>query len=163
MVFENEAPRAQEALKKIILFKMELLNIEEIKRQYGTYVQRKIVISAAHYLKKHIRSCDLSVRFGLNEFIVMAHSLDNKDIASILSRTNQHLSEMDLTSSIPGNGSVKIKMKIGYSIYPDDGETIEALLNAADERKEQVLAKNEQIESVESSAASNILIFRKMQ
>jgi len=161
MVFENEALRAQENFKKIILLRMELFDFEEIKKQYGAYTRKKMLVSAAHYLRNNVRTCDLSVRFGLNEFIVMIPFLDQKDISTLLNRADRSLSEMNLHLPISKTGKVKARLKIGHAIYPDDGETIELLLSRADERKADIMAKEGVSEKIENVSGDNLLIFRK--
>ncbi len=157
--FEREALRAQESFKKMVAFRLELIDFDEVKRNYGMHVRRKIIISAARYLKEHVRSKDLSVRFGFHEFIVLIPSLESKDIPVIVKRTKEQLSRMNLNVSKSAATSMSVKVRIGHAIYPDDGETIESLLNIANDRKEYI--DNEETGDESIPEAHNILIFRQ--
>lgn len=93
-------------------------------------------------LLKHVASCLLQVfriedtvaRIGGDEFIVLIENLDNDgELKSICSKINEAL----VNCSFLDGKALHIRFSIGYAIYPDDGCSVDALINSADKRMYQ--------------------------
>jgi diguanylate cyclase (GGDEF)-like protein len=80
-------------------------------------------------LKDILRKEDTVCRFGGDEFVILVEELDNFEyLDDILQRIN----ELTKTPCVIDGHTIPIGMSIGASIYPDDGETTESLIDAAD-------------------------------
>jgi diguanylate cyclase (GGDEF)-like protein/putative nucleotidyltransferase with HDIG domain len=157
MAFENERQKQKRNLKKILLFRIEIANHEQIRSFNGYHAANRMIISVAHFLKRRIRSIDLCSRFGTDEFLLMMPSIEIQDIPDILDR----LKEMwrDLNANLLTQKSDDIKIRIGYSVCPGDGEQLESLIHVAQARKENLWKAASSKE--ESFQSSNVLVFKR--
>ncbi|CAG1769352.1 partial putative signaling protein, partial [uncultured bacterium] len=76
-----------------------------------------------------VRECDTIARLSGDEFIIMMDSLKQSDDAAIVAR--KVISALQQSFIIDGK-EVFIGASIGISIYPEDGETANDLIKAAD-------------------------------
>lgn len=157
MAFENERQKQKSNLKKILLSRIEIANYEQVRSLYGYHLANRTIISVAHFLKRRIRSIDLCSRFGTHEFLLMMPSIEMQDIPDILER----LKEMwrDLEANFLIQESEGIKIRIGYSVCPGDGEQMESLIHVAQSRKENLW--KEPVSKEESFLQSNLLVFKR--
>lgn len=100
---------------------------------------------------------DSCSRFGLNEFLLMMPYIEVKDISNIMSRFKMMWKDIGidfLTTEFEG-----IKIRMGYSIFPGDGEQLELLIKAAEVRKENLWT--EVSTTAEDFESSNLLVFKR--
>lgn len=157
MVFENECQKYQNNFKSTLILRIEISNLEKIRKCYGYYMANRAIISVAHFLKKQIRSMDLCSRFGTDEFLLMMPSIETKNIPDIMIRMKSTWSEMEIDFLEKEFEGIQIRM--GYSSYPEDGKQLETLLNAAEERKEKLW--KDAVTFEKDSKSSNLLVFER--
>ncbi|WP_096200682.1 sensor domain-containing diguanylate cyclase [Bacillus sp. FJAT-45350] len=87
-------------------------------------------------LNHSIRDEDLISRIGGDEFIVVFEETNNEEIETIAQRILDNVSQPYLINE----QEAKISLSIGVSMYPDDGEDKETLIDHAD--KAMYFAKN---------------------
>ncbi len=157
MTFENERKKCWKDFKKLLLLRIEIANLEKIRKHCGHYIANRTIITVSHFLKKQIRSMDSCSRFGLNEFLLMMPYIEVKDISNIMSRFKMMWKDIGidfLTTEFEG-----IKIRMGYSIFPGDGEQLELLIKAAEVRKENLWT--EVSTTAEDFESSNLLVFKR--
>lgn len=157
MAFEKERQKNQKDLKKILLFRIEIENLESIKNNCGYHAANRMIISVSHFLKRQIRSIDLCSRFGTNEFLLMMPSIDAKDVPDILNRLKTVWKKLE--TNLLTRGSDEIKIRMGYSLCPGDGEQMESLIHVAGARKENLWKEASSLE--EPCKSSNLLVFKR--
>lgn len=112
-----------------ILF-IDLDNFKKVNDQSGHSVGDKLLIEAAMRISSCVRSSDTTARFGGDEFVVVISDLN--DVFSLEKTCQQILNEIEKPFSIDGN-LFFISASIGVSIFPNDCQDFEKLLNHADQ------------------------------
>lgn len=110
---------------------IDLNDFKQINDQYGHDIGDKVLIEAAESIRQNIRTSDFVARLGGDEFVVILenYNLDNIKVDLIESI------QTSLNKNIEIDGStIKLRACIGTSIYPHDGENLQALLRNADIR-----------------------------
>ena len=88
------------------------------------------LIAVADRLRGAIRQHDLAFRMGGDEFAVLLAPLtDSSNIDLVLGRIR---SEMDKPYRLPSGIIATSQLSVGVAVFPDHGETVEALLRKAD-------------------------------
>ncbi|MFN3883807.1 MAG: putative bifunctional diguanylate cyclase/phosphodiesterase [Rhodocyclaceae bacterium] len=143
MLFGEIAARYQARAKRLrsrfaILF-IDLDRFKPINDTYGHRAGDTLLIEVSHRLESCFRKTDLVSRFGGDEFVALVQEIHgSRDAAAIADKVIDALSR-------PFTGIVSedlfITPSIGISIYPDDGESIDALLRQADSAMYQAKAQ----------------------
>jgi len=111
------------------LIYIDLDKFKPINDTYGHHVGDLFLQEVAIRMKQQLRSHDLLARLGGDEFAVLLPMVRNRTrIEEIAMRLEHCFAEPFAVEGhiLPGSAS------FGYSIYPEDGATREALLSAAD-------------------------------
>ena len=80
-------------------------------------------------LKNTIRDSDTVARFGGDEFIILFENISDKKDAAIM--TDSLTNALNLEFRIMDE-KIGVNCSVGVAIFPDDGDTADTLLNAAD-------------------------------
>lgn len=115
--------------KCVSLIFCDLDNFKPINDTYGHTVGDEILKNVAAALKKILRKEDTICRFGGDEFVILVEELDDFTYLDNIIKKINHITH---TPCLINEHVIPIGMSIGASIYPDDGETPTALLDAAD-------------------------------
>ena len=84
-------------------------------------------------------------------------SIEMQDIPDILDRFKEMWKDLENNFLIKESEEIRIRM--GYSIYPGDGEQMESLIHVAQARKENLWKDASSVE--ESCLSSNLLVFKQ--
>ena len=126
---EHAINHAERFNKCISLIFCDLDNFKPINDTYGHSVGDEILKRVGNSLQDILRKDDTVCRFGGDEFVILVEDLNSFEyLDEILRRVN----ELTHTPCVIDGNTISIGMSIGASIYPDDGVTPEALINAAD-------------------------------
>ena len=122
---DNEIKRANRFATKFALILLDLDNFRDINNTYGHLEGDKVLIESTKFLKGIIREVDSLVRYGGDEFIILVPNTDIKGTLELAQRIITNLNNQQIIKH-------KILCSIGFSIFPDDGMTIEGLIGKAD-------------------------------
>lgn len=108
---------------------MDFDNFKRTNDEKGHRVGDLVLIEIAHRLCSTIRMTDLAVRFGGDEFVVLAVGLENiEDVAHFAQKIVKSFN----TPIVAEKKIVKTSVSIGIALYPNDGLKPGELLRLAD-------------------------------
>jgi len=122
---ENEIKRANRFATKFSLILLDIDNFREINNTFGHLEGDRVLIEFAKYLTAKIREVDSIVRYGGDEFIILMPNTNTKGVMELAQRIIAGLNIRPILTH-------PIQCSIGFSVFPDDGSTIEILINQAD-------------------------------
>lgn len=123
----NQAQRTNDTYSVLMLdvdfFKM-------VNDTYGHDVGDKVIVEIGKVLKDNIRSADLAIRYGGEEFVLLLHNAD--EVGTLKVANTIHAAFAALVFNV-GNGEKLSKtMSIGIAKFPADGDTIWKCIKFAD-------------------------------
>ncbi|MES2674771.1 MAG: EAL domain-containing protein [Pseudomonadota bacterium] len=115
--------------KKLGVLFIDLDRFKNINDSLGHLVGDQILKETAARLTQVIRSGDTVSRLGGDEFVVLFPTIsDERNIAELTLKLSVALQQAYIVDGI----TLHITPSIGIAIYPDDGETFDALIKNAD-------------------------------
>lgn len=112
-----------------ILF-LDLDGFKTINDNCGHEIGDELLIEVARRLQSAVRTTDILVRLGGDEFILVLTELTSQ--AQAIEKSKQ-IVELISTPIVIKQQQFSISASIGVSIYPKDGESLQTLLKYADE------------------------------
>lgn len=133
MLLEDRLGQAIEGARRqgrrfAVLF-MDLDRFKHINDSLGHGVGDLLLKSVAQRLVDCIRQSDTVSRQGGDEFVLLLPEIEHAEDAA--QSAQKILNAFALPHHI-GNQNLHIGVSIGISVYPDDGQTVETLLQSAD-------------------------------
>jgi diguanylate cyclase (GGDEF)-like protein len=115
----------------IALLFCDLDGFKAVNDLHGHVVGDRILALAAGRLANAVRADDMVARLGGDEFGVLVQSVENVEGAAHMAAQIEHA--FNDPFHLDG-GQHAIGITVGVGLYPEDGASIEALLDAADAR-----------------------------
>jgi len=126
---EQAIARADRSNKELAIFFIDLDEFKQVNDKLGHEVGDKVLKLIADHMLQRIRKEDTLARFGGDEFVLLVEGIsDKKELASIASKL---LSDFDGALDVQ-DISFEISASIGISMYPNDGDSIERIIQCAD-------------------------------
>jgi diguanylate cyclase (GGDEF)-like protein len=121
--------QARKEQQRIAVMLVDLDRFKVLNDTYGHQLGDKLISYIAGQLLEHVPEQAIVARLGGDEFIVMLPHLKNRNEAPLLaSRLLQALQR----PFIDGTIEFHVTGSIGISSYPEDGDTVDALIQCAD-------------------------------
>ncbi len=117
---------------KYAVFFFDMDNLKQINDTFGHEAGDKAIGELAKAIKESLRSGDVVVRFGGDEFVVLALVKACSDALVIINRVEETLKSK--TADLP----YKVSFSAGFSCFPDEGKNFKELLKLADKRMYEV-------------------------
>ena len=127
--FAQAIAMAKRRASRLALLFLDLDGFKQINDRLGHVAGDELLQKVAQRLGHAVREADTVSRYGGDEFLILltevSHAADAAVIAGKL---------LDVLSEVfpVGDLDLRLTASIGISIYPDDGESIEALIGHAD-------------------------------
>ncbi len=125
--------------KKIAIFYMDLDKFKQINDTLGHHAGDTVLEEVARRLQASVRESDTVARMGGDEFVVVIHDVAKKKDAITVAKKLLKTFRAPVKTQ---DKELDIAVSIGISMYPDDDNDIEALLQKADEAMYLTKEKN---------------------
>jgi diguanylate cyclase (GGDEF)-like protein len=129
---EQELAKAKHDKSQLSLLALDLDEFKRINKQYGFQAGDQVLRTAAIALRNSCRETDTLVRYAGNEFITVLRNTGPLEAQILMSRL-QHVIA-NLKPRLETTTRVAVRLNVGHSSYPDDGNTLEELLSQAERR-----------------------------
>ena len=136
---EQEVVRATRFGHPVSLVFFDLDRFKEVNDQFGHQVGSSLLAEVGQLLRKTLRSTDVPVRYGGDEFVVLLPETSKDQALECARRLRDELKGAKLLASAPF-GPVKIGASFGVAAFPDDAKTPDELLAKADQAMYRVKA-----------------------
>jgi len=103
---------------------LDLDGLKKINDNHGHVVGSRALCRLGEVLRAHCRGVDTPARYGGDEFAVVLPETTAKSAEQIAARIRERVAKDE---EVPA-----ISVSVGIAVFPEDGETIEALLSRAD-------------------------------
>jgi diguanylate cyclase (GGDEF)-like protein len=132
-----ELNRARRSHKRLAVMFIDLDDFKTVNDSLGHAVGDQLLIATANRLRGSLREGDTVARLGGDEFLVLVPDMESEvEVERIAERLLEAVSE---PQELPG-GKVATRCSIGIALYPDNGETVQALMANADNAMYQAKA-----------------------
>jgi len=130
LMAEQAILQAQRKGSSIAMMFIDLDDFKSVNDIYGHHVGDALLIEVAQRISLRLRISDTVFRIGGDEFVVLLSNVtQNQHLQTVGDKIIASLSEKMLIDNCP----CQVGASIGIARYPEDGESTDALLKAADE------------------------------
>ncbi len=128
MVHEIQRSRRTEQPFGVLM--MDLDGFKTFNDSYGHQAGDRVLVMVAQVLRESVRVMDTVARYGGEEFVVVLPETDLAGAADTAERIRSAVASRTLSME---EMEVGVTVSIGVAEYPDDGETVEAVIASADQ------------------------------
>ncbi len=126
---DKQIEQARETATIVGLVYVDLNDFKQVNDIYGHHVGDLYLQEVAVRMKHHLRVADMLARLGGDEFAVLLPKVRNRaEVEEVARRLERSLEEPFTAEGYTINGSASI----GIALYPEDGESRDSILSAAD-------------------------------
>ena len=155
MHLTRELARAERLKAEVSLMVMDLDSFKEINDNHGHHVGDRALCEVARVLRAAIRPYDICVRYAGDEFIVVLSGCGADEAEHKRQELQKSIDEVYFEAR-PGK-RLALGISIGAAVFPQDGESYEALLATADSRMYQDKAGRKRRTGREGYPRTNLL------
>src|SRR4051812_4582116 len=155
MHLTRELARAERLKSEVSLMVMDLDSFKEINDNHGHHVGDRALCEVARVLRAAIRPYDICVRYAGDEFIIVLSGCSADEAEHKRQELQQSIDEVYFEAR-PGK-RLQLGISIGAAVFPQDGESYEALLATADSRMYQDKAGRKRRSGRDHFAATSLL------
>lgn len=143
---------SRENRRAALLF-LDLDGFKPINDVHGHEAGDTVLVTLAQRFNSAIRKSDTVARLGGDEFVVVLYNVDTEDNATRVAQIILDSANKEIT--LESGKSVQVGVSIGIAIWPDHGETAEALINAADQAMYKSKNRGRSTYTIASAKAAN--------
>jgi diguanylate cyclase (GGDEF)-like protein/putative nucleotidyltransferase with HDIG domain len=138
-ILDRELIRSQRNSRPLSLINVDLDHFKAVNDEYGHGKGDEILRAFAKVLKEQVRSIDLPVRYGGEEFLVLLPDTDKDGAVMVAEKIRRAADRLSIPrlGSIPGR---KVTVSAGIATHPTDSSAGEELVRCSDQA--MYLAKN---------------------
>jgi diguanylate cyclase (GGDEF)-like protein len=127
---EREIERGTRYGRGFCLLMADLDNLKEVNDSYGHRTGDRVLAGVADVIRDGVRRIDTSARLGGDEFVVLLPETDPAGAFVVAEKIRQGVAAM---RTVERGEPVSVSVSIGLVAWPDDGATLDQLVEAVDE------------------------------
>lgn len=127
-----QIPLAQRRGSGLAFLALDIDHFKHINDAYGHEAGDRVLAGVAAQLRGITRSCDLPVRMGGEEFLVVIAEHDIEGAMAFAERLREAIGAQSYDDAVPGR-SIHVTVSVGVAMFGLHGTTSAALLRASDE------------------------------
>ena len=127
---KQECARSARSHSPMSVLMIDLDGFKQVNDRYGHADGDRVLRTVAAGLKTAVRTSDVVARYGGDEFVILMPDTDEGQARAVATRIVDEIGHQRHEMSEGGQASVGASA--GLSVYPEDGHTPKALLEAAD-------------------------------
>ena len=129
---ENLFFRAKSDARPLTVIMGDLDYFSTINRDYGHDVGDKVILAVTALFRKHFRECDIVARYGGDEFTFVLPNTTSDQAAEIASALVADVARLPMLRRAGGE-ITRIGTSQGIASFPEHADTLESLLEMADQ------------------------------
>ena len=126
-----QLPMAKRRGHGLAFLAIDLDHFKRVNDNWGHAAGDHVLEGVAARLRTFTRASDLPVRYGGEEFLVVLSDTDIEEAETFAQRLRASFQEQPFDTIVAGE-SIVVTISVGIAVFPDHGEQVDALLNAAD-------------------------------
>jgi len=123
---EAEIQRSRRTRRSFAVLLMDLDGLKQINDRHGHLVGSQAICRLGNVLRLNSRNLDTAARYGGDEFALVLPESGVEVVQRVGERIRERLAD---DTEFP-----KVSVSVGAAVFPQDGENIEELLDAADRK-----------------------------
>jgi diguanylate cyclase (GGDEF)-like protein len=127
---EQELARAKRHNHHLCVLAMDLDGFKEVNDTYGHQAGDRLLMEVAHILRSTLRTQDVVVRQGGDEFVAMLYRTHTEEAIGLAARIQEAI-DCHQFEVFPGK-IAEIGISLGCASFPEDGDSLETLMKMAD-------------------------------
>ncbi len=127
---QTEIDRARQQNEPLTLIFIDLDHFKSVNDAFGHQRGDQVLIECVHRLQAVLPSPDQIYRYGGDEFVLVLPHIGITQAHAIAERLLERVHSLPF----PGNPPIRTTASLGLAVFPQDGETAEALFAVADAR-----------------------------
>jgi diguanylate cyclase (GGDEF)-like protein len=127
---EREIERARRYRRGFCLLMMDLDGLKAINDHFGHYQGDVVLRGVAQSIRSSLRTIDVAARYGGDEFVALLPETDPTGAYVVAEKIRQVVSGLSYEDA---RRQITTSLSIGVVSFPEDGETADELMIAADE------------------------------
>ena len=136
-LLEREFRRAERAHKPLSIINLDLDRFKVINDEHGHAVGDEVLKSFAGLLSRNVRSIDLPVRYGGEEFVVLLPDTDKEGATQAAEKVRRAVEGLRLGRRATGGErqatAGNLTVSAGVASYPEDGDQPGIIMQRADQ------------------------------
>lgn len=105
-------------------------NLKKVNDRHGHFAGTLLIQQVARMITQNIRNSDITARYGGDEFVIMFNETGKQEVISAVERI---VSGMAASPFDYEGDSITTSLSAGLAGYPEDGESVRAIMANADE------------------------------
>lgn len=125
--FEKEMQRSKRHNRPLSVLMGDLDSFKAYNDSLGHLMGDKLLKNISENLLNTVRSIDIIARYGGDEFVIILPETDKRVAVSIAERLRKNVEALNVKTN-----AAPLTITIGVASYPEDGSTLESLIEKAD-------------------------------
>jgi diguanylate cyclase (GGDEF)-like protein/putative nucleotidyltransferase with HDIG domain len=158
--FEKEVARAYRSRNEFQVLMIDLDGFKKVNDTFGHKTGDAVLREVSKVMRSQLREYDFLARYAGDEFVAILPETTNAEIQELIQRIEHAVKHFALP--VEGDRFAQVGVSIGAATYPKNGETLDAVLIAADVAMYSTKALHKQKEEDAKPKPKPILIENNM-